>query len=936
MTLPNPTPTQSSVLQAATAAGLADREADWRKQRLLTGDLNNNPDAALYATLQQHRLLFSELAHTLESYAVRLVPRRRDPILAQASQAYRDAGDTANETRITRELVFRNNAQLRDRYFDLLLRSDPAALVALASNSNSNLADAALNYAVAHASEVQALAAVANRGRSLSAVWRPASASLVQTYFASATSSPADPSNFQQSLASESTIGDHLATRADPAKELTGDNYFFYASRYGIFLATVPKALSLPDSEDFLPAELEDSPMSPTPYLNLARTYVEAHNINAAVAEFNHALELSPSDPAIEDELAVALFAANRHDEAITHWQNALTILSRMQQRAMYPESWFTSLETVTRHLGERHLTATLRPEIETIVGPYLAKNGTYRSNELLKAIYLASATPEEGANFIISVANSAQDSDQVLSDLHLTSWRDTWLSPEASELILRQRIALLEKATAASSTDTQWKLSSLDSVRHDLLNSYLQNHEDAAAEALFDSLPAKLQTSSNFADIRILLAAHSGRLDALLASYHAAPEGAPSTEILSSAADTLSAQNPSDPASARTLREFVFDRKQLDHALIPTDFLALAESRLKTDDLAGALTLLRRLTLQAPPTPAIYQGDTIPNPYANTDSAAALLERSHHPAEAIPFLQSLAQSVPWDASYRLRLAQAQLASSARGRAQANLVAVACDASAQYDLRIQAARALASLPAQLPELGSRELTLVARPSTPAAARQPYFAEARIASAAASSTAASDRESLLREAIAIAPEGPDADRARLDLLLLQPATADPSAVLAILRSVQGPYAPAANTDNSELASAANDTPDQPETPAHGAAVDSLDNINVPPVFLPQSADALDLPTRIRLATRIASASQRDGNLETAFAYARLAVSLAKDSPQPDLVRRRDELRSAILLARRNALRRPDLHAALNQPIQVRPRLTASALSQEESQ
>ena len=929
---PNSNP--SLALQAAAAAGLADREADWRKQRLLTADLNNNPDLGPYASLQQLRLQFSELTRTLEDYAARLPLRRRDAILVQAAQASRDAGDTPDETRIARELVLRNDTQLRDRYFDLLLRNDPDALAPLASNGNIDLADAALNYSVAHASEAQALAAVANRSRSLSPVWHPATASLVQTYFAGATSSPADASNFQQSLASESTIGDRLATPADPAKQLTGDNYFFYASRYGIFLATVPKAPSLPDSEDFLPGELEDSPTSPAAYLNLARTYVEAHNIAAAVAEYNHALELSPSDPAIEDELATALYGANHHDAALSHWGNALAILSRMQQRAIYPESWFTSLETVIRHLGERHLTAAFRPQIEGIVGPYLAKNGTYRSNELLKAIYQASATPEEGATFILSVANSAEDPDQVLSDILAVPW----LSPRSSELILQRRIALLEKATAGSgSTNPEWKLSSLNSVRRELLNSYLENHEDAAAQALFDSLPDKQQTSNDFADVRILLAARAGRLDALLARYRAAPETAPSPEILSSTANALATRVPADPVNARALLEFVFDLKQLDHTLIPTDFLALAESRIKTGDLAGALTLLRRLTLQAPPTPAIYQGDTIPNPYANTDSAAALLEHNQHPAEAIPFLESLVQSVPWDASYRFRLAQAQLASNARDKAQANLIGVARDAAASYNLRVQAARALAPLVSQSPELGSRELNLVAHPSTPAAARQPYFAEARIASAGASATASSDREALLREAVAIAPTGLDADRARLDLLLLQPATADPSAVLAILRSIQnapGFDAQGASTDSSQ--SDAAEAPDEPREPAHGAAVDSPDNVIVPPASLPQPADRLDLPTRIRLASQLASASQGDGNLESALAYAQLAVTLAKNSPQPDLARRRDELRTAILLARRNAARRPDLHAALNQAIQVRPRLTASALNQEESQ
>jgi cytochrome c-type biogenesis protein CcmH/NrfG len=920
-------------IEAATAAGLTDREADWRKQRLLSAAMSKNSEIGLYASLQQHRLMYSDLAHTLETYAARLILRSRDPILIQASQTFRDAGDIPNETRIARGLILRNNPQLRVRYFDLLLRSDPIALASLASNANVNLADAALNYAVAHASEAQALEAVSNRGRSLNTVWRPASASLVQTYFAGAQSSPVDLADFQQSLAFDSTIGERLAAPADPTKQLTGSNSFFYASRFGILLATVPKAPSLPDPEDFLPAELEQSPTSPAAYLDLARTYAEAHQIDAAVGEYNHALELSPSDAAIEDELATALYRANRHAQAVIHWGSALASLDHMQQSAMYPEAWFTSFETVTRHLGEHHMAATFRLQIEGILGPYLAKNGSYRSNELLKAVYQASATPEEGVNLILAVSTSADDPDQILTGILPASW----LSPRALELILERRVALLGKATAEpGSTSSDGKLATLNSVRRQLLNLYIDHHEDSAAQAFFVSLPGSLQTDSTFADVRILLAAHAGRLDVLLASYRATPDNAPAPEIISSAANALSAQNPSDSVNARTLREFAFDRKQLDHTLIPTDFLALAESRIKTDDLAGALTLLRRLTLQPASVPANDQGEAAPNAYANTDSAAALLERNSHPAEAVPFLESLVQSVPWDASYRLRLAQAQLASNTRDKAQANLIAVARDASAPYGLRVQAARALAPLVTQPPELGSRELTLVAHPSTPADARQPYFAAARIAIAAAPSTASPDREALLREAIAIAPNGTDANRARLDLLLLQPTTANPSPVLAILRSVQrvpGAQAVAASPDNSEADAAADDTPNTPEEPV---PVDSAGYVNIPLVSLPQPADLLDLPRRIRLASQIASANQRDGDLESALAYAQLAVTLARDSPQPVLTRHRDDLKTAVLLARRNALRRPDLHADLNQSIQVRPRLTASALIQEESQ
>jgi hypothetical protein len=944
---PNANP--ALALQSATAAGLADREADWRRQSLNAED-GSYAQLGLYVSLQQRRLQFRSLAHDLEAYAALLV-KFRNPILTQAAQAYRDAGDTANEIRLTASQVRDGESLLRTRYFDLMLRRDPAGLTALAGSNNISLADAALNYTVAHGSEAQALAAVASRGKGLNPVWRPASASLVQTYFAPPASDPINLADFNQALAANSTIAARLAAPADPTHQLTGDAFFYYASRYGIFLKTInDPAQTLPDAENFLPAELEGSPAMPVRYLNLARTYAEAHNIDAAVAEYNHALELSPSDAAIEDEIATTLYRASRHDQALTHWHQALSILARMQQHAMYPESWFTSLETISRHLGEYHLTATLRPELETILGPYLAKNGNYRSNELLKSIYLASASPAEGANFIITAANSASDPNQILVDLD----QEPWLAEDAREALLLREIELAREQPARDVRSSH---------QYQLVDIYLDQNQLAKAQTLLDSIPNK-ETNSN-ADIdSIILAVRTNHLQPLLDKWRANPDLVPAQFKLNSALFHLSTPTSAYkpiPLAIRPLQEFVFERKTQSHTLVPTDFLALAQLRLDTSDLPGALDLLHQLTLQHPanyengaitfPVPGQPEfqsgqpasidyspsGETS-NPYINTDYAAALLEKDHHPAEAIPFLQSLVNSVPWDASYRFRLAQAQLASNAHDLARTNFITVARDTSAPYDLRVQAARALAPLTTQATELGSPELSFIAHPGAIAAARQPYSAEARIAAAALSSTSTSDREHFLREAVAIAPAGPSADRARIDLFLLQPATVDPSASLAILGSLQNTapnHQPASNDPNADNSDAADTTPDE-ATPFRGATIDSPDNAAVPPATVPAAFYSLDLATRIRVVTQLATANQRDGNLESAYAYAQLAVTLSNGSPQPELTRRRDDLKAAVLVARRNSLRRPNLHQALDQSIQVRPHLTAATVYQEESQ
>ena len=61
-----------------------------------------------------------------------------------------------------------------------------------------------------------------------------------------------------------------------------------------------------------------------------------------------------------------------------------------------------------------------------------------------------------------------------------------------------------------------------------------------------------------------------------------------------------------------------------------------------------------------------------------------------------------------------------------------------------------------------------------------------------------------------------------------------------------------------------------------------------------------------------------------------------MTLAKGSEKAEAVRRRDALKTELLMVQRNRLRRPELHAGLEQSKQVRPQLTAATVHGEESQ
>jgi hypothetical protein len=180
----------------------------------------------------------------------------------------------------------------------------------------------------------------------------------------------------------------------------------------------------------------------------------------------------------------------------------------------------------------------------------------------------------------------------------------------------------------------------------------------------------------------------------------------------------------------------------------------------------------------------------------------------------------------------------------------------------------------------------------------------------MAAAGMASTSTADKEALLREAIAIHPAGLDAARAGVELLLLRPEDADASATLAIVRALQKMG------------------PEDGENAGSGEGVDRM--------LLPPVSGDLDVAARIRLAGVLASANAREGYLTIGLRYAELAVSLARDSPRAELTKRRDELKTELRMVQRNRLRVPNLRATLEQSRQVRPRLTAATMDEEDSQ
>jgi hypothetical protein len=875
---------QTRWIPVAQSAHLAALEVMWRTRLLLAPTQTAMGQLQPLNTLEHARMRYAELAETLGRFAsvhAQLpAPSEAHVLLAEAQLSDGNEGAALHTLAQDSNVLLQSSA--RDLYIRLLLRHDPQGLAALAAYPEEDVANAAANAALTQAPLPVALVAISARGRTLDPVWSAqykAFAGLFDRDVSSATGT-----SFRSALAWDRTIGERIATKPDTAHHLTSAVYFYGAARYGQWLQTVP---AQGDPEDAMAAELEHEPTDQT-YRDLAQSYTEAGHPEAALIELGHALELEPNSPDLDDAMAVVLWSMGRHDDAIAAWRRAFTDLRTLEEgRGAVPETFWTDFALVTRHVAARGLSDTLRSSVEDVLRTYLAHNGSYRSNELLRAAFTMWPNPDAGATELLALAAASRDQYEILSDVDSAAW----LPPAARERILSAELALARASNSAAtaSDDSMHSGYRVQSTQRKLLSLYFAQHRDREAHDLLLSLSAQERTQPENQVMEIVLAARMGTLRALLDSYTANPDHAPPSGILQKAATQLASDSAFEPA--RQLLEFDFVRAETAHTLEPGQFLALAEARLRTQDFDGAVAILRTLIASG--------GDT----YANLDSGAALLERHNRYADAVPLLDRLARSVPWEMTYAVRLAEAQ-SKAHIGDPIPALTAVASSPVATYALRVRAARDLAGLHAAASGLGSGELNLLSSgQASPQAAAQPYFTLAR-AQAAQEQTDASAKATLLRGAIAISPYGPESDAMRRSLF---------HAYIAV-QSI----AAARTTLDEWLAARAN--------------VNGMRNLSAPP-YNTQTEDGeieqlntsqeedpstLDEMATVYLATGDRSLAED--------ALEREKVARRADEPaQTALAERIQSLRALDRLDAANAARRPVIRKELAQPLIVRARL-----------
>jgi hypothetical protein len=531
---------------------------------------------------------------------------------------------------------------------------------------------------------------------------------------------------FDGALAGDATVGERIAHAPNRDEQLAGEVWFYYGSRFGEYLDNEKD----PQAEGYLEAELEHTPESAKAYARLADYSADAGRADAALTDYRHSLDLKRDQPAVLDSIAALEWKQGHQAEALATWQLAVKQLAAEMDARHVPESFWGNFALVLGDAFAHGQYAAISPQVDSMLRVYLARNGVYRVEPLLEAGYHAHG---DSMAWLLEISTAATDPADVLS----TVQQSKWVAKNQTSLLLARIVELERRKAQGKTGEMNW---SLESAENHWVDALLDEKKFAEARAELMRIPEAKRISSQWLDTNLRLQEADGHLAQLIAEWKKNPEAAPASGDLRNAIRALSAP------SKRMVMRLVYQRALDARELTAPNFLGLAAIDLEESDAPGALALLKRLTLISD------------NPWADTDSAASLLEAHGRNGEAMQFLQPLTEAFPWDANYKIRLAAATLAVNAQSpQALETLAAVAADPKAKYAERMTAAKALKGHGAANPATGSAELDLLARGGCPTGdeADKPFFVEARIA-AASCATNDKERERILHAAIGLAP------------------------------------------------------------------------------------------------------------------------------------------------------------------------------------
>lgn len=153
------------------------------------------------------------------------------------------------------------------------------------------------------------------------------------------------------------SIGEMIATKADPQQQFIGDAWYGLAASYGRWLAAAEKG-GTPGrnaSAAFLPADLENRPRDPSAQAALGKWYLDQGLYERAIEHLSLSLEMQPDETRTLIDLGSAYFKFGRRPQAFAQWNRLI------ERKDPNP---FAYLETLMDHGLAAEARANLKPLI--------------------------------------------------------------------------------------------------------------------------------------------------------------------------------------------------------------------------------------------------------------------------------------------------------------------------------------------------------------------------------------------------------------------------------------------------------------------------------------------------------------------------------------------------------------------------------------------
>jgi len=726
---------ESALLPLVEQAGLTETHAKWLYELMMAspGSSQSNNYQRRLMQLQRSRLRHDELGRQLEDYWRAHPPDNgRNPILVSAAQAYFVSGNEDGEFRALDTLATSANysGEWLDRYYELLLRRQPDAMVALAAS------DRAANFVMARGDADLALRVIVTRGQKLPPVWTRAYTGLVGLHLGRQSSGIDDA--FASALG-PATIGERVGVEVDRDQQLAGDLWYYYGARYGEYLSDSEAA------ESYLPASVESATGRAGAYFDLAEFYRKKENLARAREEYEHALELDATLGSAHGRIAEALWEQGKQEEATARWRSAVeTFRGQVERGRLEPRFW-EALPRTLGSIGSRNLHAQLGESVASLFDLYIRRNGGYRAQEFLRP--WLETTQDRGAEFgrMLDLADKANDPLGYLRPLT----EAVWLSEAERGQALETAVGVArERLQQADGRGQYYAQQAHDEWQTRWLEHLLETNQGARAQAAVEDAPDSFRVvlRNQHGPLVVRIAAMSGDLDDLLRRYESnTVTDVPALASLRAAATELKAAGERD--SADRLLDFYYTRLLAGRNLNAANFLGLAELRFEQNRSDDAFALLKRMLL--------VSGE----PFENHMAAAKLIAKFGHHGEAVEILAERLQAVPWDAEARLLHAQSQREiPGGQPDARTDLIAIASNLEVSYQTRAEGARSLRGSDVTAVDLGSAELNSVAgRTDAVSASEAAPFLYDSLLDRAADANGSDQKLRLLKEAVAARPD-----------------------------------------------------------------------------------------------------------------------------------------------------------------------------------